>query len=367
MGSLVNQVIDFVDDTDRSLLKQAAAKAPREVKTAELLTAEDREKLHPTDFALIMRTKEAHTLSKFPVTDYANTWLSCSYFENTKDQLPYVAQKIAASNLKKACAKHKVPVSETISKLASADVSTNVYNEVQSYKQDSSYLNSVETIPAHKDDSPYFYALGDKYPMPDALYVKKASAYFESHVHDFTSPEDRHTFAKNVKSRAEELKVDLGNSLLSKYASTNYGDSVGVQLKIRRDLLDAKPEMQKALDKLASYKDQTEPEIFANVLSEFDRRAGLSKHHGNYLADPYSATFGNFVKTAKGYQWEDESTGLHISGDKLEKTASSKYDKIKGYFGESIAKQLKKHAVSIFESLPLDAKQTIVKIAHGLI
>jgi len=251
-----------------------------------------------------------------------------------------------------------------VTKLASASVHTNRYHEAKDMQKTASHIT---TEPVEPDDSKHFYALGNRYPMPDASYVKQASNYFEQYEREFHDAEDRHVFAANVLARAEELSVSLDNKeKLSKYAGEEYGDLLESQLKLRQELLWHKPEMAASLDKLAANKSGTEPLVFAKVLNSFDKHAGLSKYHGRAIADAYQSTFERrFTKTASGYSWEDESTGLTITEKELEKVADEKYSKIKGYFGSSVADQLKKHAVSIFESLPINAKEVIVKIAKG--
>lgn len=369
--ALVHQIIDFVDDTDRSLLKLAAADAPSHIKKAKILTHEDRELLGTDQFALVMHTKEAQVLKKFPTTDEANTWLSCRYFEKTAEQLPYVAQKIAATNLRRACIIYGLEVTPSVEKLASREISGNQYNEVKSIKEDRAHTMSVKVASVKEDGSEHFYALGQKYPMPTQDYVKKAASYFTSHHKEFTDAEDRATFAHHVRERAKELEASLdkqAEATLSQYSGSSYGDSVGTQIRIRQELVQSKPEFSEALSKLASHKATTQPEVFAKALYLFDKKAGLTRYYDGYLADAFRATFGQFNKTAStGYRWEDSQSGLSLDGGQLAKVAEEKYDKIKAYFGPTLADGLKKHAVEIFESLPVDAKTTIAKIAKGAI
>ena len=369
--ALVHQIIDFVDDTDRSLLKIAAANAPDRVKGAKILTHEERELLSSDQFALVMHTKEAQVLKKFPTTDEANTWLSCRYFEKTAEQLPYVAQKIAATNLKRACLIYGLEVSESLNKLATQEISGNRYHETKSMKEDKAHASSVKIASFAEDGSEHFYALGEKYPMPTEEYVKKAASYFVSHHKEFSDAEDRATFAYHVAKRAKELdaQIDkLAMETLNTYSGSAYGDSVNSQMRIRQDLVQNKPEFSQALSKLAAHKDSTQPEVFAKALYMFDKKAGLTRYYDGYLADAFKATFGKFNKVAShGYRWEDSQSGLSLSEDQLNKVAEEKYEKIRTYFGSTLADSLKKHAVAIFESLPVDAKTTIAKIAKGTI
>lgn len=367
--SLIQQVIDFVDDINKSIFKEAAANPPAHLKEAKILTAEERERLEPEQFALVMRTKEAQVLKKFPINDEPNTWLSCRYFEKTSEQLPYVAQKVAATHLNRACDIYNLPKSSVIEKLSSNEIRGNRYDEVKSWTEDRLHAQSVKLAEAKHDGSQHFYALGDHYAMPNPEYVKKAAAYFSDHVREFTDAEDRSVFATNVVARAKELQVSLekkAEASLQSYSNDAYGDTLGAQLKLREELLAFKPDMSQALSKLASHRADTDPQTFAKALFLFDKKAGLTRYYDGFLSDAFKATFSNsMTKRASGYIWEDSKSGLTINEKDLEKAADAKYEKIKGYFGSSVADQLKKHAVSIFESLPMDAKETIVKIAKG--
>jgi hypothetical protein len=330
-----------------------------------VLSYEERELLSETEFALILHTSDGQFLKKFPVSDASSTWLSSEYFAKTAEQLPFVAQKIAASYLSRACALHNIPVSDTLKKLASSEIRDNVYHEVRDFSKTAAPV--METVAIVPDQSEHFYALGDNYAMPSADYVKKASVYFEDHYREFEDAEDRHTFAHNVLERAKELGVSLEDKeQLSKYASNQYGDSLETQIRLRKSLVEIKPEFDRALDKLAAHKDSTDAVTFARALYLFDKKAGLTRYYDRYLADAFKSTFGHFHKTA-GYLWSDDASGLSINDKELTSAMNNKYDRIKSFFGETLADSLKKHGSTIFESLPNDAKETIVKIARGVI
>lgn len=362
--SLCNQILDFTDDHSKSLFADICKSVPELYKTASIVDAERSVKLESHEHALVAITKEGSVMRKYPINDAANTWLSCQYFEKTAHKLPTTAKTITATQLKLACAIHNVEPTPAVTKLASDKIQSNRYHEAKDMKKTA---HVIETEAVTTDGSTHFYALNNRYPMPDSSFVKQAATYFEQYEKEFTDAEDRHVFAANVLARAGELNVSLENQeLLSKYAGEGYGDIVETQLKLRQELLWHKPEMSGALDKLASKRAETEPAVFAKVLHAFDKHAGLDRYHGRAIADGYQSTFERrFTKTASGYRWEDESTGMSITEKELEKVADEKYSAIKGYFGSSVADQLKKHAVSIFESLPVNAKEVIVKIAKG--
>jgi hypothetical protein len=368
--SLCNQILDFADDTNKELLKEILKeqKLPDMVKTAQVATRETQEKLAQAEFALVAFTTDGSELRKYPVNDAANTWLSCHYFEKTGHKLPKVARKIAAVMLKRACAIYDVPESRSLAFYLTdhhANPKTNVYRENSDMTKTAQPI-MVEVVTP--DNSKHFYALEGRYAMPNPEFVKKAGEYFVVNEKGFADPLDRHTYAHNVLERAKELKVELEQKeILSKYAAADYGDILEVQMHMRADLLDAKPQLKEALVKVSSYKKELAPVEFAKLLHTFDKRASLDKYYGHYLADAYKATFETrFTKTASGYSWESED-GVSVSEKELTKTFDDKYDKVKGYFGPTVANELKKHGCAIFDSLPKDAKEVITKIAKGQI
>lgn len=362
---LINQVIDIVDDVNKGILKKASI--PEQFKTAGILTAEEREALPKEDFALVIMTKEGQELKKFPVNDAANTWLSCHYFSNTHEVIPDGAMKIAASNLKVACALYDLPVPEIVKQAAVEGVQTNIYEE--STKSEDKVIK-VAYDSSHSQGTTY-YALGNRYPMPTPEFVKKAEEYFDRHWHDFKDASDRYEFAKNVSNRAKELSVKVASTNIKKYASDSFGSVIAKEILVRKDLLDGNDKLSSALNKLASHVEDTDPSTFAKALHIFDKKAGIEKYYDRGVRDAYRATFENSEEVDKlasfGYRWEDAVSGVSVDEASLVKCADTKYDKIKGYFGPTLADSLKKQAVAIFESLPNDAKVVIAKIANGSI
>lgn len=363
--SLCNQVLDFADDTNKALLGEILKeqKLPDMVKTAQIATREDQEKLAPAEFALVAFTKEGSELRKYPIHDAANTWLSCQYFEKTAHKLPHLAREKTAAYLKKACAIFDIKETEKLSKMAHWHKHTNVYHETADMTKTAQVIVVEAVTP---DDSKHFYALDSRYAMPNPTFVKKAGQYFVDHEKEFSDPLDRHTFAHNVLERAKELKTELEQKeILSKYAASEYGDILPTQLRMRHDLLEGSMN-QEALTKVAEYKKELEPLAFAKLLHSFDKKASLDKYYGSYLADAYKSTFEvRFTKTASGYSYDSDEGVIYEK--ELTKTFEDKYDKVKGYFGPTVANELKKHGCAIFDSLPKDAKEVITKIAKGQI
>lgn len=365
--SLYNQVIDVADDYNKSLLTEILREfqPPELLKTAQVATTESREKLGREAFALVVLTKEGSELRKYPIQDAANTWLSCRYFEKTAHKLPPKAKDIAAGMLKRACAQHKLEETPML-KSSTAKTIGGLYNEIYDRVKTASPITFVSP---EADNSKHFFALGQNYAMPSPEFVKQAEQYFVQYEKEFADAEDRSTFAANVMARAEELRVPLEHqATMAKYASVGYGDRLEAQISMRRDLLQARPEMSAALEKIAAYKAELPAPQFAKLLYTFDKKASLSKYYGSHLADAFKATFEQkLTKQSSGYKWECDDDELSCNEKELTDAFEKKANKIKGYFGETVAESLKKHGCSIFDSLPRDAKETIAKIAKGQI
>lgn len=362
--SLANQILDIYDDVAGAQLQEILKNSPPGVdsKNEDFLSRTDLEKTAGDGFALRIMTKEGHALKKYPITSKVDTWLSGAYFEKNAHKLPANAQKIAASMLKTAYAKHGIKASDKIEKLASPTILVNLYREEYDFCKTASADSQLESAPEGAA-----FALPGRYPLYSPEFVKKAAAYFVDYFGQFDS-DDRHVFAQNVLKQASGLGVDLTEQetkTLKKVAGDSYGDILGTQIKLRKEYVSNKPEAVETLDKIASAKEKLGPEKFASALSQFDKVAGLKKHYGKLLAEPYQAVYESRFEKEAGYTWEDESAGVSVTGKELVKAASDKYDKIKSYFGETLANSLKKHASEIFDSLPKDAKVIIARIAKG--
>lgn len=360
--SLATQTLDFNDDLGLSQLRGLAGGIPEFVKTASIALREEASKLENTSFALHALTKEGSRLRRFPVHTPADTWLSAAYFEKNAHKLPYQAARITASHIKAACQEFGLKTNSAVEQFgASEKPISNLYVEDADHKK----IASPRTIEAKPRDG--VYALPGRYPLFSEDHVKTASRYFGEFFKDF-EPADRHNYAANVLGRAEALSVTLpdGELLqLRKVAGTVYGDQVERQLTLRREFAQHRPEALTNLNKIASVQDKATPDQFAALLEKWDGENEMPKVYGRYLLDPYQATYDTQIEKNAGFVFEDEQSGLTMTGPELSKVASEKYDKVKSYFGETLAGSLQKHGQSIFESLPLDAKLVIAQIAKG--
>lgn len=360
--SLSNQTLDLYDDLGKAQLREIAANAPPFIKTARVSEREEIAKLPTEEFALHVLTKEGSRMRRYPIQGATDTWLSCAYFEKNAHKLPKQAARLAATHLKFACERHSLDTPAFVEKWAVDERPvSNLYVEDMDMKKTAS-APEIEARPATGA-----YALGNRYPLFNEGFVKKAAAYFVDYFGQF-DPADRHAFARNVLERAHELNVDLGSQatgLMNKVAGSEYGDRLDHQLNMRREFAQFNAEALNDLEKIASVQKEANPEQFARLLSAWDKDNNMERSYGRYLLDPYQATFDRQFKKEASYVWEDEQSGESLDGNDLESVVTDKYDKIKSYFGATVADSLKKHGSSIFESLPVDAKVTIARIAKG--
>lgn len=355
MYKLANQVLDVYDDLNYEMLKKIANLNSK----MYVRSADERAELQDTDFALSIITKRASKLNKFPVANSDDTWLSNQYFEMTNQRLPKVAAEIAAYNIKKACDEYDIKTTPSVEGM-SKTAASNVYVEDDTTRLSpvrvSKHIDLTKFAEVKKIAENYTHA---QYAMATTPEVKLASYYFDEY-HKKIPLDQRHKYAEAIQRRAKELGMDEIKGQVMKYSCEKYGSGVEAHLRKRASLLEiADPKFSSALTKLATMRKELDASQFAKVLHGFDKRAGLTRYYGGYLKDPYETTFdGQMVKKAQyGGVTEDEIT------DAL----TTKYAKVKEYFGHSIADELKKHGMSIFEALPKDSKEIIVGITNGTI
>lgn len=364
MLKLANQVIDIYDDTSKEGMRKLAKLNP----TCNVLSAEDRAKLGDHEFALTIITKKASKLNKFPICDKDSTWLSNQYFDMNAHKLPPEAQKVAAQHLMKACSMFHVEPCDSIRKLASVKsdtklASSNVYYENdaetkpvnRTIRVDMSKLAQVEDI-----GSNYTHA---QYAMPTTIHVKMAAKYLGDNESKIPL-ELRHKYAAAIQRRSHELGMGKQAGIVGKYASDHYSPMVDAHIKARASLLEAKPDLKGMVEKIGSAKRNYTPSQFAQILHGFDKQAGLSRYYGAGLTDPFQATFASQPDPYVGYRYKTASQTV-LEGDELAKLVNIKYAKIKEYFGEHLASELRRDPTVIFESLPRDAKEIIVGMADG--
>lgn len=358
MIKLANQVVDFYDDVAKDGLRKVASLRS----DIQVMTPDERARLKDHDFALCMITKKASKLLKYPVNNHDSAWLSNQYFDMFHGNLPKTAAAVAASNIKKACAKFKVAPSSAVEKLA-ADVSTNVCYETEELRKTASVQEvSLEKIAQVAEIGDNYTSA--QYAMPTPAHVKVACKYFEDKL-DKIPLEQRHKYAAAIQRRASELGMGQQKGAVVKYASDHYSGLVDSHIRSRAVLLEMDPQSKDLLEKLGAAKKELPPAKFARALHNFDKQAGLTRYYGSHLVNPYEATFAAEPDPYDGYRVK--VAGQTLTHEDVQNLAATKLAKVKEYFGDTIATEFKKDPVAIFDSLPMDAKEVLVRISDGQI
>lgn len=374
-------VLDYYDDAKHELMAKIAM--PQAVGRVHMvdLTPEEHERLADTDFGLVVLTKRAAVLRKYPVNDPGNAWLSAQYFDASHEKLAFPARFIAAKFIKAACDAYQVPSSPGVLKYAAhaptTDTETNTFVEGSEHKWMLNKLAQREFLEkqasatemnARMELPNEHFALvmraGDgaiirKYAMPDARHVKVAAEYFDKYAMDLP-PEHRHRFAVSVQARAEDLGVDVSmHDKLEKWAGTTWNRHVQAHLEQRKSLLPRDDRARSALDKLAASLDETTPEDAALALQTLDTATGLNRYYDRGLTDPFASTMGKVASSG----WSEDIDGHTITAADLQKVAGSA--KLASYLGATFAGQFASHPVEIFSSLPDPEKMVIKQIITG--
>lgn len=373
-------VLDFYDDSHHELMTKIAMPAAIARAQTTVLTPHQHAALPDSDFGLVVLTKRAAVLRRYPVNDPGNAWLSGQYFQRTHEKLAWPARFVAAKFIKSACAAYGVPSSKMVDAYAArveeGEATTNTFVEGSESgwmlrklaqrefieKQASAVeINALTELP---NEHFAMVVRGEdgsvirKYAMPDQAHVKLAAAYFDKYAMDL-APEHRHRFASNVQARAAELDVDVSaHESLAKWASPGWNRHVLAHIEQRKSLLPRNQEARSVLDKLAASLGETSPEDAAAALQQIDTATGLTRYYDRGLTDPCASTMG---KVASG--WSDEVDGVTITEADLRKEAFQK--KLAGYMGTSFMSQFAANPVEIYESLPAPEKDLIKQVIFG--
>lgn len=114
-------VLDVHDDRGEIFrsIYPTPADVPESVKTAHVLTAEERAALPDNVFALALYADGPEPLRKFACIDQGNTELAIGFFAQTGHLLEGGVQQVTAENLKVACAWYLIDAPEWLDKVAS--------------------------------------------------------------------------------------------------------------------------------------------------------------------------------------------------------------------------------------------------------
>jgi hypothetical protein len=345
MYRLAGKVIDVYDDLKMDHLKENLSK----VGSLKLAPVDQVMKLPNDQFALVLLTKTARSIRKFPIHDADSTAISNLYFEKTATKLPPEGRSVAAFFLKKASERFKLTPPKVLEKHAGGEISSNVVN----------VMKCTEDV---QESKPQHLALRTSYPIDTSMQVKTAMSYFDENA-QLLEPKDRHSFAVAVAQRAGELKVEIpAASQLRKYAGTKYGNLVESAYHERAALLVGDGQACKALKHLIEKRASFAPVEFAEALEKFDKTNGLDRHWdigARGVRDPFRSTFES-VKVASTIK----IGGKLVDAVKLQKLANS--DILSKNFGEDFCREFASAPMEILQSLPRPEQTIIMSLAEGI-
>jgi hypothetical protein len=414
---LAGVIIDFYDDISGSELKSVyptADKLPEIIKTAHILNPDERAILRDEAYALIVQD-EGKVFRKFACVDPGNTLLSLLYFQKSASLLPEEAQKVAAKNIydravefgilkegsKTPMTKRRDPMqtpvvgdeadwasrTNLLSIMGSSDTGRVSSSVAQGMKtagaegatavetNDSTRLDQQSTggsatkvvdvtnkkakTTVKKASPDAIYALGNKYPLDSYANVQRAVSYFDEHWTKMP-PDDRHEYAVKTASRADELGIRYGE-ILERYGSKDYALDLDAHLSSRKAVVEQ--ELAGIYDELQEKRASIEPEVFARVLHEIDKSAGLDAYYGGAIQDHIWSTFGATEKD-KVANWSWMSPiGTHITSEDLLWLARNGKATLEKHFTKEVVGGLVENPFVVFDSLPNDSKEIIARLA----
>lgn len=234
-------------------------------------------------------------------------------------------------------------------------------------------VSDLEPSPARMQKQAKYYAMPSqaKYPLDGYDQVIKAAAYFD-HWQGQMDPAHKREFCHNLVKRASAIGVDVSPTV-RKYGADTYAPAADFEIAVagRRGIV--KEAHQLVLDELVASQPQLSPDDFAVTLGEFDKVAGIDHLYGQEILDPWFSTFGEKVaadsaaslKKSKGDDDKSYVFGNEmVTGKALKDLAATSSKSLNDTFGADFMKEFRKEPITIFESMPLDQKKILCRMAN---
>lgn len=389
--------VDFYDDGGQILRDKFGSDVPDFIKMAEALTAEEREHLPDHAFAVVLVDGEKK-MRKFACVDKAHSAINAIYLMENAKSLPYEARGVAAHNIKVACQRYGLRVPEKLTKMASRskrlidiDGSVPMVSKVKnadlsgtevmplSSQATGKRLKKIasplmepyvdvrrDTMPVRFSKPKVAYALedenGPQFPLESFVQVKDAADFFAQQGRRF-HPRRRHEACVKIAARADAIGVPLSPNV-RRYGSTTYGPDgqIKVGFQTRRQMFRDGEDGSALLDKLLEKKASVPPEEFAEALAEMDIALGLSRFWDKSVLDPWATTFG----TEKVAEWSWTHGNEKLKAEQLQALVKAGPGRaaLERSFGAEMVEEMSKNPTQIFDSLPLDQKIVIARMAY---
>jgi len=206
-------------------------------------------------------------------------------------------------------------------------------------------------------------ALPGRYPLDDYGEVKMASAYFDKYYEQF-SPEERRTYALNMVKRAEEMAIEV-SPVAAKYAGQEHcsPDEHQLAMDLRKIALQhTQPGADALLDALSEKRASLSPDFFCSVLAEFDAMTGINRLYGQGIPDPFYSTYGVKQASEAGSDLMGVGNEL-VPFEDMKALAIRARPRLVEVFGEDFANEFRKDPRAIYNSMPLNEKKILVRMA----
>jgi len=388
-------VVDPYDDDFKSLKDMfSGQEMPEFIKEAAIMDTTDLQLLPDHAFAVVV-LGQGEPMRKYACTDKAHTAVNVMYLLRNEDRIPHSVKIKAAANLLRACHHYGLePVPQLIKMaqggklLIKGDGAEIIVPGGDGEK--TSEVVGTRTMPVTKPgkrvkiaslmESPYVEVDYMEEKTKTASYdpstsvlngqlsllpydnVIKARDYFEENGM-YMHPRERHEYCIKLAARADQLGIPISETV-RKYGSTTFAPRGSIKVAFERrsqlwSTLDDRVGDSLAGD-LLEKRASMDPELFAETLAELDAQTGIDQYWGNEIPDPWLSVFGR-EKTAS---WKWEQSGEYLTEDALRRFAAEGEDEMREKFGEEMAKGFAKNPTTIFDSLPLEQKRVIARMAQ---
>ena len=345
MRKLASELLDFYDDPEHVIFKQRFPDPevlPDFIKAAKLLTPEERRALPDDLFALVVDEDDGK-LRKFARTDKANTALSVVYFlDGGAAKLSDELAKTAAESLIEGCGWYDLEAPEVLQKIAKGEIDEGV--------------TKIAGVGAMAEIKHMAMPSQDKYPLDSYRDAQSSVRFFEKYASKL-SPRGRREFATNASKRAEELGIPVTQDMQI-YASETMADKnkIARQIQLRIDRA-PKPDQRRYAtfyEKIAS----VPAGVAAEALALLDEEAGLDVHWDGILMDPYQTVLE--IEKEASYAFHD--THGSVTDEDIKDLANRQQKSIEQAFDKDFYKTFKGDPVTVFKSLPLPEKRTLIRL-----
>lgn len=198
------------------------------------------------------------------------------------------------------------------------------------------------------------------YPLDTHAQVKTASQYFEENYRAMPFDMKREYAAALVK-RASAIGVAVSDYARS-CGADGYAPASQLRAAIDNRLLFVDEKQASVLSELVSYREHLKPDAYCNALSEFDKLAEIDHRYGRYLMDPVESTYG-FDKAAQDDANSWVNGNDYITKQQIEQYAVTALRTLTDDYGADFAKEFKKDAWAVFNSMPLEQKRRLARAA----